>query len=260
MKFFFPFILTTLLFAQGINTKALLQIQHSQQHNSFCFAVMGDNRDGDAVFQKLLSMLSPQQYVFGINNGDLVAHGFWFEYDNYLQLVTKSPIPIINVIGNHEIPFYGSRENFKKYIGKTYFSFPYAQSYFIFLDNANKKSIQAQQLQWLIQELQKAQNYRYRFVFLHVPLFDPRQGELKKGHSMKNITNAKKLLKLFEKYNVSMVFSSHIHTYLEGKWGKIPFIITGGAGAPNSRDNGTFHYVKVCVTPQGVTYAPIVLK
>ncbi len=74
--------------------------------------------------------------------------------------------------------------------------------------------------------------YRYRFVFSHVPLHDPRKGEYAQGHSMKNMKEAIKLNRLLDKYRVTMLFASHIHAYFRGKWHQTPYIITGGAGAP----------------------------
>jgi hypothetical protein len=39
------------------------------------------------------------------------------------------------------------------------------------------------------------------------------------------------LLKLLQKYNVTMVFAGHIHGYFRGEWEGVPYIVTGGAGA-----------------------------
>ena len=245
----------TLFGAKPYNEQELQRIAAYKGQVPFSFAVMGDNRDGDAILEKIIQQLNRSDILFAINNGDLVSHGFSWEFEEYLEILKSSKKPIISAIGNHEIPlFFGDESNFKEYIGRPFFSFSFANSYFIFVDNANKKKVPKKQMEWLKTELQKSQKYKYRFVFLHVPLYDPRKGETQRGHSMKDLQNAKELNELFDTYHVTMLFASHIHTYLRGKWGKTPYIITGGAGAPNSRDNGFYHYIVVNVGTDGVKY------
>ncbi len=254
--FFVLFFLLGQLYARiPANDAALERIAKEPQRVPFSFAVMGDNRDGEGVFEKILEKLDKSESIFSVNNGDLVANGWAYQFKEYVGIISKYKKPILSAIGNHEIPlFFSTRSNFKKYIGKPYFSFVYANSYFIFLDNANKKKIKKKQLRWLKAELKKAQSYANRFVFLHVPLYDPRKGPYKKGHSMKNLKNAKELNELFDRYGVTMLFASHIHSYYSGVWHKTPYIITGGAGAPNERDGGFYHYIIVHVKPEGVSY------
>jgi 3',5'-cyclic AMP phosphodiesterase CpdA len=233
----------------------LKKIKEKESNNKkFSFVVIGDNRDGDDIFKKIIKKINQTKIDFIINNGDLVSHGFEYEYKKYLEIIKKSKIPIISCIGNHEIPFYGSKSNFRKYIGKPYFSFSYKNAYFIFLDNANKERVSYKQMKWLKKELKKSKKFKHKFVFLHVPLYDPRKGYLKKGHSMKDKSNAKELNKLFDKYKIDMIFCSHIHTFIQGYWRKTPFVITGGAGAPNGRDEGFFHYIKVKINKKNIKY------
>lgn len=73
----------------------------------------------------------------------------------------------------------------------------------------------------------------------------------------------RRLSELFDIYNVTMLFTSHIHAYYEGYWGKTPYIITGGAGAELGRsDPGHYfyHYIKVHVSRSGVNYEVKKLK
>jgi len=239
------FIFTSFVFSKPANEKAFELLKNNQQKDVFSFAVMGDNRNGDEVFQSIIKELPKTDVKFAINNGDIVFLGLWWEFKNYLTMIKESKVPIISVIGNHEISFFSGKNNFKKYIGKTNFSFSYANSYFISIDNTKK--FKKKQFKWLEKELQKSKKYKHRFVFLHIPLYDPRKGDMKKGHSMKELKTAKQLNDIFDKYNVSMVFASHIHSLYNGYWQKTPFIITGGAGAPKRWDNGFHHFVVVHV-------------
>jgi len=86
-------------------------------------------------------------------------------------------------------------------------------------------------MEWLKDELRKSQAYRYRFIFMHVPLYDPRKGEHKMGYSLRDLESANRLNRLFDESNITMLFVWHIHGYYRGIWGKTPYIITGGAGS-----------------------------
>ncbi len=245
------FLLFTWSLFAGLNDEMLQRLRQEPEAERFSFAVLGDNRDGDMVFERILKRLEKEKVAFAVNNGDLVSNGLWYQYERYIEQVKSTSLILISTIGNHDIPFYSDCSNFKKYIGEPYFSWSYAQSYFIALNNAAGRSVIGKQLAWLKEELKRSRRFKYRFVFLHVPLFDPRRGYMQSGHSMHDSANARMLLELFEKYGVSLVVASHIHTLLQGYWGDVPFLITGGAGAPNSRDGGFFHYVVIDVTPKG---------
>ncbi|MFK5881178.1 MAG: metallophosphoesterase [Sulfurospirillum sp.] len=237
--------------------KSLALSNHNQE--SFSFAVMGDNRDGDNVLKKIISLVNADQNIsFSINNGDLVPDGYKKEFSNYLSLVKTSNKPLLSIIGNHEIPWYDGETNYKKVFGKTHFAFSYGNSYFIVLDSSNK-TIKKKQKKWLIKQLKISQQYANRFIFTHVPLYDPREGDYAKGHSFKSLKEAKKLNDIFDKYRVTMLFCSHIHFYFKGKWQKTPFVITGGAGAPlkSYKNSGFYNYVKIVVDGSHVKYKVI---
>ncbi len=252
--FFSLFVFFT-LYAKPYNEISLERLGERNQSSVFSFAVMGDNRDGEEVFKKIIEKIDKSAMAFALNNGDITSNGAKEEFVRYIDLLKNAKTPIISIIGNHEIPFFfGDKTNFERFIGKTDFSFSYANSYFIIVDDANKKRVKKKRMKWLEKELEKARKYTHRFVFLHVPLFDPREGKLAKGHSLKDTKNAYALLQLFRKYGVTMVFSSHIHAYFRGDWDGVPFIVTGGAGAPHSRDRGFFHFIRVDVENDKVRY------
>jgi hypothetical protein len=245
----------TVVFGAGLNEHMLQKIETgNHQAGSFSFAVMGDNRDGNNVLKKIiLSIDSDKDIKFGLNNGDLVPDGYKKEMRRYSEIVQQTKKPILSIIGNHEWLWYDSETNYKQLFGKTYFSFAYANSYFIILDDSDEKGIGYKQTRWLIAELKKSQKYANRFVLMHVPLYDPRKGNYQKGHSLKNTKAAQVLNDIFDQYHVTMLFCSHIHAYFSGKWHKTPFIITGGAGAPLKK-NGFYHYIKVQVSGKDVKY------
>jgi len=252
------FLITVFSLASSYNNKMLKQIEAKNlQQKNFSFVVMGDNRDGDRVLEQIIKDVNKDKNIqFAINNGDLVPDGYVKEFKYYLKKIKTSKKPIISIIGNHEIPWYDGEKNYDKTFGKTYFSFTFGNSYFIILDDSNERSLGKEQRQWLIHKLKISQNFQNRFVFMHVPLYDPRYGKYAKGHSIKKIKKAKRLNDIFDKYKVTMLFCSHIHAYFRGTWHKTPFIITGGAGAPlyKYKNNAFYHYIKVNVDGKNVTY------
>ncbi len=91
------------------------------------------------------------------------------------------------------------------------------------MDNANEISIDPQQMQFLENELKK--NFKFKFVMLHVPIFEPsnyqnyvpmfiRDG-LQVYHSLADRENANQFMKLMDNYNVTAVFTSHLHGYFK---------------------------------------------
>ena len=254
-------ILAISSFASSYNKQMLNQIKASDKNNTkFSFAVMGDNRDGNHVLAKIIKSINQDNNIqFSLNNGDLVPDGYKKEFVRYKDIINKSKKPFISIIGNHEIPWYMSKDNYKEFFGKSYFSFNFSNSYFIILDDSNEDKLGKSQEKWLISELEKSQNFKNRFVFMHVPLYDPRKGEYKEGHSLSHTKYAKKLNNLFDKYKVSMLFTSHIHMYYKGIWQNTPYTITGGAGAPlkHYKDYGFYHYIKVTVSKDKIEYKVI---
>jgi hypothetical protein len=221
---------------------------------AFSFAVMGDSRDGNPILAQIIQSIDRDEAIrFSLNNGDLVPHGRDAEFAEYERVVAKALKPMVHIIGNHDIPGRSGKTNYRKWIGVPYFSFVYGNSYFIVLDNANLKGLDSRQRRWLVKELEKSQRYAHQFVFMHVPLYDPRKGEYAKGHSLRSLENARKINDLLDGYTITMLFASHIHAYFRGVWHQTPFIITGGAGAP-LKSGGFYHYIHVKVSGKNVDY------
>lgn len=241
------------------NYHQLQKIDKTQ--NNFSFAVFADNKNSITTFENLISKVNGENVSFSIDIGDLVFDGEREKFNFFINQVKKLNKPLLTVIGNHELLDEG-RANYYDIFGRFYYSFTVGNSYFIVLDDANENNIDPWQMRWLRNELNKSQNYKYRFIFMHVPLYDPRKEE-QPGHSMKNITFAHKLNTLFDRYNVTMLFCSHIHSYYRGIWNKTPYIITGGAGAElygTDPNHYFYHYIRVDVSNSGVKYNVVKLK
>lgn len=236
--------------------KNIKVLENSDIKSDFVFAVIGDNKNSISTFGKIIKRINQDPEIkFVINTGDMVFDGNLIKYNFYLKQIKQLNVPLLTVPGNHDVADNGV-ENYLKIFGPLYYSFHLDQAYFIILNNSNEKEVDPFQMEWLKNELKNSQSYKFRFVFMHVPLYDPRV-ENQPGHSMKNIDNAKQLLQLFKQYEVTMFFTGHIHGYFSGNWDGVPFIITGGAGAelvgldPN---HYFYHYIKIYVGKDFVKY------
>jgi hypothetical protein len=228
---------------------------------TFSFIVFGDNKNSGRIFNELIDRVNREDCLFCIDNGDLVFAGREENFRLFIKQVKRLNKPLLTVIGNHELMLDG-RGNYYKIFGPFYYSFIIGDSYFIILDDANGKGLDPWQMEWLKNELEKSRKYRYRFVFMHIPLFSPEK-RLKKSNALRDLNSARELNNLFDRYNVTMIFASHIHAYYRGVWGKTPYIITGGAGAELVGANPLhdfYHYVKVSVSLNGIRYELIKLK
>jgi hypothetical protein len=210
----------------------------------FAFAVFGDNKDGYSVFDALLKDIDYRMEIsFAIDIGDLVPNGKRGFFRRFLKEVQGDlAIPLITAIGNHDLDS-GSSDAYQEIFGQTYYSFSLGKNYFVVLDATTESGFNKTERHWLEGELKKAQTSRNRFVFMHVPPFDPRGDEFHKC-----LNDGKELLDLFRHYRVTHLFASHIHGYFTGVWEGIPYTITGGGGGKLQGDDPNHffhHYVTV---------------
>ncbi len=243
------------------NWQMLKKIDRTKKE--FTFIVLGDNKNSITTFNRIIRAINREKDIlFVIDDGDLVFDGEKEKFRFFIHQIKRLRVPILTVIGNHELREEG-RANYYDLFSPFYYSFNIGASYFIILDDANEKDIDPWQMEWLKKELEKSKKFKNLFIFMHVPLYDPRKGNYKKGHSLSNTEFAKRLNHLFDEYDVTMLFTSHIHGYFKGVWGETPYIITGGAGAElfgTDPKHYFYHYIKVRVKNNSVTYNVVKFK
>jgi 3',5'-cyclic AMP phosphodiesterase CpdA len=246
------------------NAKQIQKINSLPKRENFCFAVMGDNKNGFGTFHKIIKDINKRRPLFAIDIGDLVFESDKEEYRIFYNEIKKSKVPFLVAIGNHELRDEG-RDLYFDIFGNFYYSFSYDNSLFIVLDDANEEYIDKQQMEFLENELKR--DFRYKFIFMHVPPFDPREyvldipeivhKDIKPEHCLSNKENARQFMDLASKYKVSAVFSSHIHGYFREEREGVPYIITGGAGASmwlSNPEHYFYHYLNVCPGNNNVNY------
>jgi predicted phosphodiesterase len=221
----------------------------------FQFALIGDSRDGDKVYVRLMGRALERKPHFFIHLGDMIPHPEEKEWQKFFEISKPIDVPFFPVVGNHEI-FAGERgeklyrEQFHLPEEKTYYAFRAGGILFVILDSETGKGrIVNEQLSWLEETLSSSEE-RLKLVFIHRPLFLPRDS-LKRGRAMDRYPLERDHLhRLFLKMGVKAVFEGDDHRYDQMEKDGILYLITGGGGAPLAsfeKRGGFFHYVWISV-------------
>lgn len=105
-----------------------------------------------------------------------------------------------------------------------YYSFDAAGVHFVGLDSNQYRS--PRQLRWLEDDLQAARERRARAIFVWA-----HDGPYSSGWHGDNEGAIKSYVPVLERHGVTMFFSGHDHDFERGVRGRLPYVVTGGAGA-----------------------------
>lgn len=190
--------------------------------DDYTFVVMGDSREGDAVFEKALRTAAGYRPLFILHGGDYSNKGTAAETASFLALVRRvvPDIPLFVVLGNHE-----EREVFRREIGPGNFTLSEKRLglTLIALDNA-VGALNPPEISRLRSELAAA--FGTVFVAMHIP------PKTERWDSHAFTKGADDLKKILEGGRVTAAFFSHSHLFDRAEFGGVPAFITGGAGAP----------------------------
>lgn len=225
------------------------------------FAIIGDRTGGHipGVYGETVEEIERMRPDFVMTVGDMIE-GYtadtavlakeWKEYDS---LVAHLSMPIYYTPGNHDITMDEMQDSYEKYAGKPYYSFDQRGIHLIILDNSRFEDVNdfpEEQLNWLIDDLEKNEHAQYKLVFFHKPFWS------------KTIVYGKPdtLHSIFKEYGVDAVFNGHFHTYFYGEYDGIKYIDVGSSGADTEvgLSGIKFHFVWVTVDDDGIHVAPIV--
>ena len=210
-----------------------LKAEKGENQTNMHFLVFGDSK-GSMHFPGVLKRADSLQPDFCITTADLVNKGGGESgVKDYKKLDSMGgwfmrKYAMWPTVGNHEES--GGDDgiaNFKNFFGmkKAMYSFEYGNAKFIALPwpKVNKDTIK---LQWLENELKTAKG-KHIFVYRHRPHYTVGS---KPNSDVEGIETA--TTRLYDKYNVTAVFSGHDHIYYRTKRNNTTYIISAGAGAP----------------------------
>ena len=217
----------------------------------FQFVLIGDSRDGEKVYTRLMRSALDRKPHFFIHLGDMIPHSGEEEWSTFFEISKPIDIPFFPVVGNHEVsaPIQGEKLYRKQFLlpeGKTYYAFRAGGTLFVVLNSEEESGrIIGAQLSWL-ENILSSSKETFKLVFLHRPLFLPIDS-LKKGRAMDRHPHDRDALhRLFLKTDVKAVFEADDHRFDRMEKDHILYVITGGGGAPLAslkERGGFFHYV-----------------
>lgn len=219
---------------------------------SFSFAVFGSSENSVDVFQKeMIPQINADSRIrFAVSTGDAVLDGAEAKYQSLNQSLNNLNVPSLIGVGDTEISDGGDRAFYRHY-GPFYFSFSAGDSYFIFLDTTGKTA-PALQEGWLAGEWQKAQQCRYKFVFMN-------DSPVAEGsHYISDKSFREFLINNFSANGVTCVFTNGA-SYKQSTAKGVAYYASGGAGGllPDASSGNCYHYLTVNVAPDGVTVEQI---
>ena len=241
----------------------------------FSFVVMGDTRSESDSHRRVVERMAQEVPDFLVGTGDMVDDGYrqdqWQQFFDIESQVLRDNV-YFPAVGNHDRQGRGrTADSYRAFFSvpdnggdtERYYAFSYAAARFLVLDSNEYSFALSDQTAWLERELIAARQdpaIRHIFCVMHHPPF-----------SISLHGGARDLRErwtpLFEKYQVSAVFSGHDHVYERAEHNGIRYFVSGGGGAPlyprvpnpNPVDlaavkkfERAFHFLRVTVTGRRV--------
>lgn len=152
----------------------------------FTFAILGDRTGGGLenwpLFDRAVDEINLFRPAFVIMAGDLIQ-GYTtdtaqmnLEWTEFIEHADRLQVPLFVYPGNHDISNPVMYEEWRRRLGRTYYSFEYGGCLFLLLNTHEHfedgaASLGREQCKWAIETIQGASDMRHVFVFLHVPLW-----------------------------------------------------------------------------------------
>lgn len=194
-----------------------------KERDSYTFGVIGDTEARPHINDRISKLLWDERpnlvlLVGDLTDGGVKDHKFEWNYE-YFQGITQlaSRVPVFPVPGNGEDDLYWYNQYHSLPTEDGYYSFKYGNAEFFML-NSNKPSAFSpggKQYVWLEENLKRSTAV-WKFVCHHHAPYsadDDDYGDSWKGASASGDLAIRKIVPLYEKYQVDMVFFGHLHTY-----------------------------------------------
>lgn len=192
-------------------------------------AVYGDSRGNPEIHRKIVEGILKFNPRVVFHAGDLVRRGGgqkeWAEFKEIIAPF-NGKAEFFPVRGNHDA---GSTHYFDAFVlpgNEKWYSLERHGVRFILLDTNSRLTPGSDQYRWLEAELQRyARKEKFVAVVLHHSPFST-------GIFADEKRLQKKIVPLFDKYAVDIVFSGHHHFYERLRVHDVTYIVTGGGGDP----------------------------
>ncbi|OPY65413.1 MAG: Calcineurin-like phosphoesterase [Syntrophorhabdaceae bacterium PtaU1.Bin034] len=192
------------------------------------FVIISDSHVGarDSLYLAVIKRIDEERIRVIIHTGDAIdSPGNQKQWATFFEITGPDKI-LHHTAGNHDILGQRSLETYLTFFPNPYYSVSDKDTLFLFLNTelpGEEGSVTGQQLAWLTAELDKP--YRFKFVFLHEPLYP-----FVPGHGLDRFEEARDHLhRLFVEKGVSFVASGHDHVYHRTEKDGIVYVISAAA-------------------------------
>lgn len=193
------------------------------------FAIVSDTHVGarNSVYPAFIEIMDDLKIGTIIHTGDAINKpGSLRQWKKFFE--TTGPDKTLHVApGNHDIRFNMSRDLYDRLFPSQYYSFSTGDTLFVMLNTVlphQRSRVTGRQRAWLLTEL--ARPFRFKFVFLHEPLFPalPLHG-LNVFRKSRN-----SLHQLFVDASVNLVVAGHNHIYRRSERDGVTYVVTANTG------------------------------
>lgn len=204
----------------------------------FRFLAYGDNRTDDAAHAAVVRSMVAAPGDFIVHTGDFVENGASLaQWQTFFEI--EAPLlntrPLVAAVGNHELVD-NAGINYVKFFGPggatkpehLDHTFRWGNTRFFLLNGLSswKSGVERQWLENVLGEADNEKGVVWRIVVVH-------HGPWSSGpHGGNPRFHEAGLPALFKQHKVDLIFSGHDHTYERGIGDGLPFVVTGGGGAP----------------------------
>jgi 3',5'-cyclic AMP phosphodiesterase CpdA len=230
----------------------LLQAQYSP------FAIIGDTHVGTpaSAYRAIIDAIDQQGIRVIIHVGDAIDRpGSTAQWGQFLEITGREKTLYL-IPGNHDVDSQASLAVYTRLFNRTHYSFSEGDTLFVLLNTEipdERGMVTGSQFDWLESELQRP--FRYKFVFLHEPLFS-----VIPGHGLdRHLAARDKLHQLFVRQGVALVVAGHDHVYNKSVRDGVIYVIASGGGGRfylSPASGGFLHYV--IGTRTGTSYSFVV--
>lgn len=222
-------------------------------------------------FSRVISEVNAINPKFIINTGDRVqSHLDSLQNAIYDSLALAIVPPMWTVPGNHDIRNnQESRDMYMQKLGYKRFAFKKKGCAFIGIDTTPIKleqtEMEAEQFEWLKEQLEAYKKCRYIFFFSHCPIFAADADE-EDGHNNFPLSVRAKYLDLLSSYNVTAAFSGHSHYSTVCEYNGMKMYVAGSVARSDVEDGSLdCGYYRIFVPrskrkPVEVEYVPFMEK
>jgi hypothetical protein len=206
----------------------------------FTFIVFGDTRSSSDAHRRLIERIRNEVPDFVLGTGDLVDEGHDLrQWQTFFDV--EGPLLRDNVffpaLGNHDRQGQGrTADNYRMWFSlpdngadpERSYAYTWGNARFVVLDSNAHSFALTDQTEWLERELAAARQdprLRHIFVVMHHPPFS-----ISLHGGQRDLRE--RWTPLFERYDVTAVFSGHDHVYSRGEVNGVRYIVSGGGGAP----------------------------